>query len=116
MILIRFAKVDSLASLCDRIVYFRTQDMELVLLFCYTLRMKFFFFILITLFLLMQVQVGGSPWYRLERKLGKGGFGQVYVGQRVSAVNTNDRNTGPGALEVYHLLLNFLVIERCFHV
>ncbi|KAF3450696.1 hypothetical protein FNV43_RR06785 [Rhamnella rubrinervis] len=47
-----------------------------------------------------KVQVGGSPWYRLERKLGKGGFGQVYVGQRVSAVNTNDRNTGQGALEV----------------
>ncbi|MFQ6639090.1 hypothetical protein Gotur_015186 [Gossypium turneri] len=48
---------------------------------------------------LHQVQVGGSPWYRIERKLGKGGFGQVCVGRRVSATNTNDRN-GSGALEV----------------
>lgn len=30
--------------------------------------------------------------YRIERKLGKGGFGQVYVGRRIGA--------GPGALEV----------------
>ncbi|EOY29783.1 Casein kinase I protein [Theobroma cacao] len=40
-----------------------------------------------------KVQVGGSPMYRIERKLGKGGFGQVYVGRRIGA-------TGPGALEV----------------
>ncbi|XP_050382028.1 casein kinase 1-like protein HD16 [Argentina anserina] len=46
-----------------------------------------------------KVTVGGSPIYRLDRKLGKGGFGQVYVGRRVSAVNTNER-TGPGAVEV----------------
>ncbi|XP_020533916.1 casein kinase 1-like protein HD16 isoform X2 [Jatropha curcas] len=46
-----------------------------------------------------KVQVGGSPMYKLERKLGKGGFGQVYVGRRVSPGNTNDR-TGPGAIEV----------------
>ncbi|KAK8988689.1 hypothetical protein V6N11_030069 [Hibiscus sabdariffa] len=45
------------------------------------------------------VQVGGSPWYRIERKLGKGGFGQVCLGRRVSAANTIDRN-GSGALEV----------------
>ncbi|KAE9446280.1 hypothetical protein C3L33_21820, partial [Rhododendron williamsianum] len=31
-----------------------------------------------------QVQVGGSPLYERERTLGKGGFGQVYVGCRVS--------------------------------
>ncbi|XP_010062521.2 casein kinase 1-like protein HD16 [Eucalyptus grandis] len=36
-----------------------------------------------------KVQVGGSPLYRIDRKLGKGGFGQVYVGRRVSAINTN---------------------------
>ncbi|PKI71015.1 hypothetical protein CRG98_008596, partial [Punica granatum] len=47
-----------------------------------------------------RVQVGGSPVYRLERKLGKGGFGQVYVGRRVSAGSSNDITTGPGAVEV----------------
>ncbi|XP_031254837.1 casein kinase 1-like protein HD16 [Pistacia vera] len=47
-----------------------------------------------------KISVGGSPMYRLDRKLGKGGFGQVYVGRRVSPVNTNDRSTGPGAVEV----------------
>ncbi|KAL6000895.1 Casein kinase 1-like protein hd16 [Asimina triloba] len=45
-----------------------------------------------------RVQVGGSPLYKIERKLGKGGFGQVFVGRRVSG--GNDRTTGPGALEV----------------
>lgn len=28
------------------------------------------------------MQVGGSPLYVVERKLGKGGFGQVYLGRR----------------------------------
>ncbi|KAA8528147.1 hypothetical protein F0562_035602 [Nyssa sinensis] len=45
-----------------------------------------------------RVQVGGSPVYKVERKLGKGGFGQVFVGRRVSG--GNDRTTGPGATEV----------------
>ncbi|OVA20234.1 Protein kinase domain [Macleaya cordata] len=45
-----------------------------------------------------KVQVGGSPVYRIERKLGKGGFGQVYVGHRISGPNGNDRATG--AVEV----------------
>ncbi|CAI9106807.1 OLC1v1006033C1 [Oldenlandia corymbosa var. corymbosa] len=44
------------------------------------------------------VQVGGSPSYKVERKLGKGGFGQVFVGRRVSG--GNERATGAGALEV----------------
>ncbi|PSS07404.1 Casein kinase 1-like protein [Actinidia chinensis var. chinensis] len=39
-----------------------------------------------------RVQVGGSPLYKIERKLGKGGFGQVYVGRRISG--------GIGAVEV----------------
>ncbi|KAI7992180.1 Casein kinase 1-like protein HD16 [Camellia lanceoleosa] len=30
------------------------------------------------------VQLGNSPIYKLERKLGKGDFGQVYVGRRVT--------------------------------
>ncbi|WOH08694.1 hypothetical protein DCAR_0728139 [Daucus carota subsp. sativus] len=44
-----------------------------------------------------RVQVGGSPIYKVERKLGKGGFGQVFVGRRVSG--GNDR-PGAGAIEV----------------
>lgn len=50
---------------------------------------------------LVQVQVGGSPMYRIDRKLGKGGFGQVYVGRRVSGPSGGvDRTSGPGAIEV----------------
>ncbi|CAI9268574.1 unnamed protein product [Lactuca saligna] len=45
-----------------------------------------------------RVQVGGSPQYKVERKLGKGGFGQVFVGRRVSG--GTDRISGPGATEV----------------
>ncbi|KAI7986311.1 Casein kinase 1-like protein HD16 [Camellia lanceoleosa] len=45
-----------------------------------------------------RVQVGGSPVYRIDRKLGKGGFGQVYVGRRVTG-GTSDRS-GPTAAEV----------------
>ncbi|GAB2270697.1 Casein kinase 1-like protein hd16 [Dionaea muscipula] len=45
-----------------------------------------------------RVQVGGSPAYKVERKLGKGGFGQVFVGRRVSG--GSERATGPGAMEV----------------
>lgn len=52
-----------------------------------------------------QVQVGGSPQYKVERKLGKGGFGQVFVGRRVSG--GTERLSGPGAMEVkflYHAI------------
>ncbi|KAK1584177.1 hypothetical protein Q3G72_030522 [Acer saccharum] len=44
-----------------------------------------------------RVQVGNSPVYKIERKLGKGGFGQVYVGRRVHG--GSDR-TGADAIEV----------------
>lgn len=44
-----------------------------------------------------RVQVGTSPVYKIERKLGKGGFGQVYVGRRM--VGGTDR-IGPDAVEV----------------
>jgi hypothetical protein len=45
-----------------------------------------------------RVQVGNSPVYKTERKLGKGGFGQVFVGRRVSG--GSDR-IGADAIEVY---------------
>ena len=40
-----------------------------------------------------QVQVANSPRYRVERRLGKGGFGQVYLGRRIAA-------NAAGAVEV----------------
>jgi hypothetical protein len=48
-----------------------------------------------------QVQVGNSPVYKLDRKLGKGGFGQVYVGRRVTG---GTGHTGSDAFEVYSLV------------
>lgn len=42
--------------------------------------------------------MGGSPIYKVERKLGSGGFGEVYVGRRVS--RDMNETTGPNALEV----------------
>lgn len=50
---------------------------------------------------LEQVQIGNSPTYRLDRKLGKGGFGQVYVGRRISSPSVSDRTPGANALEVF---------------
>lgn len=47
--------------------------------------------------------MGNSPVYKIERKLGKGGFGQVYVGRRV---NGGTERTGPDALEVRFELLD----------
>ncbi|XP_019083500.1 PREDICTED: casein kinase 1-like protein HD16 isoform X1 [Camelina sativa] len=46
-----------------------------------------------------KVQVGGSPMYKLDRKLGKGGFGQVCVGRKMGTATPNARY-GPGAIEV----------------
>jgi len=36
------------------------------------------------------VQVGGGPEYYVDRKLGKGGFGQVFIGRRVNATKQRD--------------------------
>lgn len=49
-----------------------------------------------------KVQISNSPVYKIERKLGKGGFGQVYVGRRMSATNGSltDRSSGASAVEV----------------
>lgn len=51
-------------------------------------------------YIVLQVQVGASPLYKLERKLGKGGFGQVYIGRRLSG---GTERTGPQAVEVRYL-------------
>ena len=45
----------------------------------------------------LQCQVGGSPLYLVEKKLGKGGFGQVYVGRRAQGGSGKD---GQNALTV----------------
>eukprot|EP00878_Enallax_costatus_P034225 GHUV01037917.1.p1 GENE.GHUV01037917.1~~GHUV01037917.1.p1 ORF type:complete len:118 (-),score=3.08 GHUV01037917.1:368-721(-) len=37
-----------------------------------------------------QVQVGGGPEYSVDRKLGKGGFGQVFIGRRVQSTKQRD--------------------------
>ena len=55
-----------------------------------------------------QVPIGTSPVYKVDRKLGKGGFGQVFVGRRVSG--GIERTTGPSALEVLLLALSFVYL------
>ncbi|ONM32647.1 Protein kinase family protein [Zea mays] len=45
------------------------------------------------------VQVGGSPEYKVERKLGKGGFGHVFLGRRLTAAHAA-RSAASAAQEV----------------
>lgn len=45
----------------------------------------------------MQVSVGGSPQYIPEKKLGKGGFGQVWLGRRVHVKKNGKDPDGAGA-------------------
>lgn len=44
--------------------------------------------------------------YKLDRKLGKGGFGQVYVGRKMGTTTPNAR-FGPGAMEVCFCVSKF---------
>ncbi|KMZ60331.1 Casein kinase I [Zostera marina] len=46
-----------------------------------------------------KVQIGCSPVYRIDRKLGKGGFGQVYMGRQVSCISNG---VGEVALKFEH--------------
>lgn len=48
----------------------------------------------------MQVQVGGSPIYLPEKKLGKGGFGQVWLGKRLVSRKGSKDPEGAGATQV----------------
>ncbi|KAF5841178.1 serine/threonine protein kinase [Dunaliella salina] len=50
-----------------------------------------------------RVQVGGSPSYTPEKKLGKGGFGQVWLGRRTVAPRgaaAKANTDGPGSMQV----------------
>lgn len=38
----------------------------------------------------LKVCVGGGPEYIVDRKLGKGGFGQVFIGRRVQTSKQKD--------------------------
>lgn len=48
----------------------------------------------------MQVSVGGSPQFIPERKLGKGGFGQVWLGRRAFVKRNGKDPEGVGASTV----------------
>lgn len=47
-----------------------------------------------------RVQVGSSPIYNADRRLGKGGFGQVFLGRRAFARRTHNDPEGAGAQQV----------------
>ncbi|XP_048134119.1 casein kinase 1-like protein HD16 isoform X2 [Rhodamnia argentea] len=44
-----------------------------------------------------QVQIDDSPVYRIERKLGKGAYGQVYVGRAISPSTSSDQTAAEAA-------------------
>ncbi|KAM7480488.1 hypothetical protein LguiA_028701 [Lonicera macranthoides] len=48
------------------------------------------------------VYVGGSPGYKVEKKIGKGGFGQVYIGHRAASLFGTERGPAEVALKFEH--------------
>lgn len=56
-------------------------------------------FITMTLSHAPQVQIGQSPVYTVDKRLGKGGFGQVYLGKRL-ARRSSTRDTKPQTVAI----------------
>lgn len=54
--------------------------------------------------------MGGSPLYVVDKKLGKGGFGQVYLGRRAQPTKDKD---GANANVVGAAALAQLLLSRC---
>jgi len=85
----------SLYLLCFSSCFVGVFNYDILLVFLMTVGFSFQF---------SKVQVGGSPLYKVERKLGKGGFGQVFVGRR-------ERANAPGAVEV---CFSFCILKGLF--
>ncbi|KAK9865660.1 hypothetical protein WJX84_010707 [Apatococcus fuscideae] len=49
-----------------------------------------------------KVTVGGSPVYVVDKRLGKGGFGQVYLGKRLPRRNVPASRASPVAIKFEH--------------
>lgn len=65
-----------------------------------------------------KVSVGGSPQYIPEKKLGKGGFGQVWLGRRVHVKKNGKDPEGAGAPVVSvgtTLALGYPLTACCVH-
>ena len=64
----------------------------------------------------LQTQVGSSPTYHVDKRLGKGGFGQVFLGKRV-VVRRNSRDTKPHQVsEAPNLAVSATGMHACHNV